>query len=74
MPNPSTADDRVVYAWGNGRNEPDWLREIVKEPFCIDLGKRDVPKHPLFLPKNSQKLKPLWNNILRFKSNERTNG
>lgn len=46
--------DRVVYAWGNGRHEPEWLREIVREPFCIDLGKRNVPKHPLFLPKNSR--------------------
>jgi hypothetical protein len=41
--------DRVVYAWGNGEKEPDWLREIVKEPFCIALSKKGIPRHPLYL-------------------------
>ena len=41
--------DRVVYAWGNGEQEPEWLREIVKEPFCIARSKKGIPKHPLYL-------------------------
>jgi hypothetical protein len=41
--------DRVVYAWGNGEKEPDLLREIVKEPFCIALSKKGIPRHPLYL-------------------------
>ena len=45
---------RVVYAWGNGKKEPDWLREIVTEPYCIALSKKGIPKHPLYLQRDSQ--------------------
>jgi hypothetical protein len=43
--------DRVIYAWGNNRAEPDWLKTLVNEPFCIDLSKKGIPKHPLYLKK-----------------------
>lgn len=43
----------TVYAWGNGYEEPPWLRSLVPTPFCIEIGKRGCPKHPLFLPKTS---------------------
>lgn len=46
--------DRVVYAWGNGEKEPEWLREIVTEPYCIALSKKGIPKHPLYLKGDSQ--------------------
>lgn len=45
--------DRVVYAWGNGRVEPEWLRSLVRTPYCIETGKGGVPKHPLFMRKDS---------------------
>lgn len=46
--------DRVVYAWGNEEKEPEWLRDIVKEPYCIALSKKGIPKHPLYLKGDSQ--------------------
>lgn len=45
---------RVVYAWGNGKKEPGWLREIVTEPYCIAISKKGIPKHPLYLKGDSQ--------------------
>lgn len=45
--------DRVVYAWGNGHLEPAWLRTLVCTPYCIQIGKNGVPKHPLFLRKDT---------------------
>lgn len=40
----------VVYAWGNKKKEPDWLRELVDSPYCIDISKNgNIPKHPLYL-------------------------
>jgi hypothetical protein len=41
--------DKVVYAWGNNQKEPKWLSELVQTPYCIDLSKKGVPKHPLYL-------------------------
>ena len=41
--------ERVIYAWGNNEREPDWLSELVDSPYCIDISKKGVPKHPLYL-------------------------
>jgi hypothetical protein len=41
--------DKVVYAWGNNQKEPDWLTKLVEEPYCIDISKKGIPKHPLYL-------------------------
>ena len=41
--------DKVVYAWGNNKKEPSWLSEMVQTPYCIDLSKNGIPKHPLYL-------------------------
>jgi len=38
--------ERVVYAWGNEEKEPQWLRELVREPYCIALSKKGIPRHP----------------------------
>jgi hypothetical protein len=46
--------DRVFYAWGNKKKEPEWLRELVKEPFCIALSTKRIPKHPLYLRDDSE--------------------
>ena len=47
--------DKVVYAWGNEHKEPEWLRELVDTPYCIDISKNgNIPKHPLYLKKNLQ--------------------
>lgn len=40
---------KVVYAWGNNQKEPSWLSELVQTPYCIDLSKKGIPKHPLYL-------------------------
>jgi hypothetical protein len=46
--------DRVIYAWGNNQKEPDWLRELVDRPYCIDISKKGIPKHPLYLKSELQ--------------------
>jgi hypothetical protein len=44
-----TLVDKVIYAWGNNQKEPEWLQSIVETPYCIELSKKRVPKHPLYL-------------------------
>jgi hypothetical protein len=47
--------DKVVYAWGNGYKEPEWLRNLVDTPYCIDISKNgNIPKHPSRLNKDLQ--------------------
>ncbi len=47
--------DKVVYAWGNGYKEPEWLRDLVDTPYCIDISKKgNIPNHPLMLKKDLQ--------------------
>lgn len=46
--------DRVFYAWGNDEKEPPWLRELVKDPFCIALSTKGIPRHPLYLKDDSE--------------------
>ena len=46
--------NKVVYAWGNKKTEPEWLREIVNIPYCIDVSINNIPKHPLFLKKTME--------------------
>jgi hypothetical protein len=41
--------ERVIYAWGNNQKEPEWLSSLVDTPYCIDISKKGVPKHPLYL-------------------------
>jgi hypothetical protein len=43
--------DKVIYAWGNERKEPEWLKKLVDAPYCIDISKKRIPKHPLYLKK-----------------------
>ena len=45
--------EKVVYAWGNGESEPEWLKSLVKNPYIIELSKYGIPKHPLYLRKDS---------------------
>jgi len=46
--------ERVIYAWGNNQKEPEWLRDLVDTPYCIDISKKGVPKHPLYLKSELQ--------------------
>jgi hypothetical protein len=46
--------DRVIYAWGNKKKEPQWLRELITTPYCIALSTKGIPKHPLYLKGDSQ--------------------
>jgi hypothetical protein len=41
--------ERVIYAWGNEKKEPEWLRDLVDTPYCIDISTKGIPKHPLYL-------------------------
>jgi hypothetical protein len=41
--------ERVIYAWGNHQEEPKWLYDLVDNPYCIDVSKKGIPKHPLYL-------------------------
>jgi hypothetical protein len=41
--------ERVIYAWGNKKKEPEWLRDLVDTPYCIDISTKGIPKHPLYL-------------------------
>ena len=43
--------DKVVYAWGNDQKEPEWLKKIIDAPYCIEISKKGIPKHPLYLKK-----------------------
>ena len=46
--------DTVVYAWGNdiwrfyGKQEPDFLRDSVSNPMCINKTEIGAPNHPLY--------------------------
>jgi hypothetical protein len=52
--------EKVVYAWGCGKKEPKWLRDLMskhgKIPYCMDVLKSGAPCHPLKrdLPDNAQ--------------------
>lgn len=45
--------EKVVYAWGNGESEPEWLKSLVKNPYVIELSKYGIPMHPLSRGKNA---------------------
>ena len=38
---------KVVYAWGNGQHEPEWLKCIISKPYVIETSNYNIPKHPL---------------------------
>jgi hypothetical protein len=46
--------ERVIYGWGNNQKEPDWLCNLVYTPYCIDISKKGIPKHPLYLKSELQ--------------------
>lgn len=46
--------EKVIYAWGNNEREPDWLVNLVDTPYCIDVSKNGIPKHPLYLKGDSK--------------------
>ena len=47
--------DKIVYAWGNHHKEPEWLKDLVDTPYCIDISKNgNIPKHPSRLNKDLQ--------------------
>lgn len=46
--------EKVIYAWGNNEKEPKWLCDLVDTPYCIDISKKGIPKHPLYLKSDLQ--------------------
>jgi hypothetical protein len=46
--------EKVIYAWGNNQREPVWLYDLVDSPYCIDVSKKGIPKHPLYLKSELQ--------------------
>lgn len=55
--------EKVIYAWGNNKKEPSWLGDIVHTPYCIDISKNGIPKHPLYLKKELQPILYERNNL-----------
>ena len=41
--------EMVVYAYGNNQSEPEWLKELVMEPYAIKVSSKGIPSHPLYL-------------------------
>lgn len=46
--------DQIVYAWGNTIEEPQLLKKLVLNPKCFGKNVNGTPKHPLYIPKNSE--------------------
>ena len=45
---------KIVFAWGNCKENPLWIEHIVKAPLCFGHNKNGSPKHPLYLPKSTR--------------------
>jgi len=45
---------KIVFAWGNCKENPLWIENIVKAPLCFGHNKNGSPKHPLYLPKSTR--------------------
>jgi len=45
---------KIVFAWGNCKENPLWIENMVKAPLCFGHNKNGSPKHPLYLPKNTR--------------------
>jgi len=48
---------RIVYGWGATGQEPEWLVNLVKKPYCFGKNKNGTPKHPLYLNSNTKLIK-----------------
>jgi len=42
--------DKIVFAWGNDASEPEWLKPLVPNPYCLKINKTGKPAHPLYQP------------------------
>ena len=42
--------DQIVYAWGSSVEEPQLLKKLVLNPKCFGKNLNGTPKHPLYLP------------------------
>lgn len=42
--------DQIVYAWGSSIEEPKLLKKLVLNPKCFGKNLNGTPKHPLYLP------------------------
>ena len=42
--------DQIVYAWGSSIEEPQLLKKLVLNPKCFGKNLNGTPKHPLYLP------------------------
>ena len=48
---------KTVFAWGNCKERPLWVENLVKNPLCFGHNKNGSPKHPLYLPKTTSLVK-----------------
>ena len=48
---------KTVFAWGNCKERPLWVENLVKNPLCFGHNKNGSPKHPLYLPKTTPLVK-----------------
>ena len=49
--------EKIVFAWGNCKERPLWIENLVKNPLCFGYNKNGSPKHPLYLPKGTSLVK-----------------
>ena len=46
--------DQIVYAWGSSIEEPQLLKKLVLNPKCFGKNLNGTPKHPLYLPSQTE--------------------
>ena len=46
--------EKIVYAWGNLKNEPEEFLSIIDSPLCFKKNLNGTPRHPLYLPSNCE--------------------
>ena len=49
--------EKVVLGWGNSGNLPEWLKQMIGQPYCFGNNQNGSPKHPLYLS-HKTKLNP----------------
>lgn len=45
---------KVVFGWGNAADFPQWPDRMFFDAFCFGINKNGSPKHPLYLPHQTE--------------------
>ena len=41
--------EKVVLGWGNAGKLPEWLKQMINQPYCFGTNQNGSPKHPLYI-------------------------